>query len=256
MADVNELPANTRPLLWPVRSPVMRWPTCANRPSFLMSIWMIRPALALVAAHGLDRLESAAIPVEPRRGDATTVAAETPVSAAIARRSNAAARKASICAAIGAGVGRLSLCGRDERPCNPAKPSALKRSTICASVRGQTPAARAAASGVCPLSISAPAALDRAASNGHSCGCSSGPPARLKLRQPQLPRSGPDGQPNQLTSAACAVQFAERRIDAREASETGRSWTMPLGFRQMLQRERLLLLRLVEQAGIISARPM
>src|SRR3954465_11479136 len=38
-------------------------------------------------------------------------------------------------------------------------------------------------------------ALDHAASDGHSCGCSSGPPGFLKPRQLQLPRSRPDGQP-------------------------------------------------------------
>jgi hypothetical protein len=29
-----------RPLLWPVRSPVMRWPILLNLPSFLMSMWI------------------------------------------------------------------------------------------------------------------------------------------------------------------------------------------------------------------------
>ncbi len=32
-----------RRLLWPLRSPVMRWPTRSKRPSFLMSIWINSP---------------------------------------------------------------------------------------------------------------------------------------------------------------------------------------------------------------------
>src|SRR6266849_2332651 len=50
-ADVLELAiatwTNSQPmprlLLWPVRSPVMRWPIRSKRPSFLMSIWIISP---------------------------------------------------------------------------------------------------------------------------------------------------------------------------------------------------------------------
>src|SRR5712691_7415641 len=44
-----------RLLLWPVRSPVMRWPMRSKRPSFLMSMWII--SLALVAADRLDRVK-------------------------------------------------------------------------------------------------------------------------------------------------------------------------------------------------------
>src|SRR6266566_9491077 len=43
----------------------------------------------------------------------------------------------------------------------------------------------------------APVRLDYAASDGHSCGCPFGPRANLKLQQPQLPRSGPNGQPTE-----------------------------------------------------------
>jgi hypothetical protein len=60
---------------------------------------------------------------------------------------------ASTCVTTASGVGRLSLCGRDDRSCRPATPSALKRFHHLRAVRGQTPVARAAASGVCPLSI-------------------------------------------------------------------------------------------------------
>ena len=48
---------------------------------------------------------------------------------------------------------RAERCGRDERSFNPSTPSALNRACHLRAVRGQTPAARAAASGVCPLSI-------------------------------------------------------------------------------------------------------
>ena len=72
---------------------------------------------------------------------------------------------------------RCSRCGRDERSCKPSTPSARKRATHLRAVRGQTPAARAAASGVCPLTTCRTrSALDHAASDGHSYGCSSGPP--------------------------------------------------------------------------------
>src|SRR5208283_3246838 len=52
----------------------------------------------------------------------------------------------------GLGVGCRSRCGREERSCNPANPSRRYRSTHFRTVRGQTPAASATASGVCPLS--------------------------------------------------------------------------------------------------------
>lgn len=35
-----------RQVLWPVRSPVMRWPTRSKRPSFLMSMWISSPGWA------------------------------------------------------------------------------------------------------------------------------------------------------------------------------------------------------------------
>ena len=50
-------------------------------------------------------------------------------------------------------VGSRSRCGRDERSCKPSTPSARKRASHLRAVRGQTPAARAAASGVCPLTM-------------------------------------------------------------------------------------------------------
>ncbi|MBM3641062.1 MAG: hypothetical protein FJX15_06890, partial [Alphaproteobacteria bacterium] len=37
--------------------------------------------------------------------------------------------------------------------------------------------------------------LDRSASNGHSYGCSSGPPGKGEASQLHFPRSRPDGQP-------------------------------------------------------------
>lgn len=56
-----------------------------------------------------------------------TVAGETPVSATICLPVQRWRRRASTCAMIGSGVGRFSLCGRDDRSCSPAAPSVLKR---------------------------------------------------------------------------------------------------------------------------------
>ena len=49
-----------RLLLWPVRSPVMRWQTLSKRPSFLISIVdHVAGVGMLVAAHWLGRLQIA-----------------------------------------------------------------------------------------------------------------------------------------------------------------------------------------------------
>ena len=150
--------------------------------------------LALVAADRFSRLQCGE-PVEAESfEDAAEVAADTPVSAAICLPVQRWRRKASTCAITASGVGRLSRRGRDERSCSPATPSALKRFHHLRAVRGQTPAARAAASGACPLSIwrairSRPCGVKRA----FLWTLYSVLPGSLELRQPQLPRSGPDG---------------------------------------------------------------
>jgi hypothetical protein len=65
-------------------------------------------------------------------------------------------------------VGWRKRCGREERSCKPARPSARKRLTHLRTVRGQTPTAALRAFGVCPPSttrrtmISRPAGVSRA----------------------------------------------------------------------------------------------
>jgi hypothetical protein len=80
----------------------------------------------------------------------------------------------------------------------PANPSRRYRSTHLRTVRGQTPAACATASGVCPFATcrtirSRPRGVSRAfLVHVHPV-----LPRNLKLQQPQLPRSEPDGQPTE-----------------------------------------------------------
>ena len=80
----------------------------------------------------------------------------------------------------------------------PANPSRRYRSTHLRPVRGQTPAACATASGVCPFATcrtirSRPRGVSRAfLVHVHPV-----LPRNLKLQQPQLPRSEPDGQPTE-----------------------------------------------------------
>src|SRR5690606_22654148 len=81
-----------------------------------------------------------------------TVAGDTLSSAAICLPVQRCRRSASIRSITAIAVGRCKRCGRDERSFSPAMPSASSRATHLRAVRGQTPAARAAASGVCPLS--------------------------------------------------------------------------------------------------------
>jgi hypothetical protein len=81
-----------------------------------------------------------------------TVTSETSTSAAICLPVQRWRRRASTFSTVAAGVGRLRRCGRELRSVNPARPSLRKRSNHFRTVRGQTPAARAAASAVCPLS--------------------------------------------------------------------------------------------------------
>ena len=96
---------------------------------------------------------SAAILSKPRRFKMRqTAAGETPVSAAIYPPSGAMAHGFD-CATIGEGVGRFRLRGRDDMSCSLATSSAVKRVYDLCVVLGQTPAASAAAFGVCPLSI-------------------------------------------------------------------------------------------------------
>src|SRR5262249_40848334 len=101
------------------------------------------------------------------------------------------------------GVGRCSRCGLDERSCNPANPSRRYRSTHFRTVRGQTPAASATASGVCPLSTCRTIrSRPRGVSRAFLCMFIRFSLWNLKLQQPQLPRSEPDEQPNESSQLA------------------------------------------------------
>lgn len=111
---------------------------------------------ACIVDRDVDELptdgSSAAMRLRPRRlRTRLTVAGDTLSSAAIRLPVKRCRRSASIRSTTAIGVGRCKRCGREERSCNPAMPSASKRATHLRAVRGQTPAARAAASGVCPL---------------------------------------------------------------------------------------------------------
>ncbi len=126
-----------------------------------------------------------------------TVAGETPISAAICLPVQRWRRSATIRSTI---VSAASACAADAaaRSGPPGRPALRPRSArpTCAPSWRQTPTAVATAFGVCPLPApAAPSPLDYAASDGHSCGRSSGPPRNPEASQLQLPRSGPDGQP-------------------------------------------------------------
>ena len=87
-----------RLLLWPVRSPVMRWPTLSKRPSFLMSMWIsLAGLLALVADHRLGRLQVPDPAKSGRSRTRLTVAGETSVSLAICWPVQRWRRRAMIC---------------------------------------------------------------------------------------------------------------------------------------------------------------
>ncbi|NWH07054.1 MAG: HNH endonuclease, partial [Alphaproteobacteria bacterium] len=54
-----------------------------------------------------------------------------------------------------------------------------------------------------------------AASGGHSCGCPLGPPLDTEASQPQLPRSGPNGQPTESSHLVPKWPFHRRGLDRR-----------------------------------------
>ncbi len=116
------------------------------------------------------------------------------------------------------GVGRCSRWGRDERSCNPANPSRRYRSTHLRTLRGQTPAASATASGVCPLSTCRTIrSRPRGVSRAFLCIFIRFSPWNLKLQQPQLPRSQPDGQPNKSSQLAIPPRPHQSAVSARTA---------------------------------------
>src|SRR5215218_4548809 len=79
-----------------------------------------------------------------------TVAGETPTVLAMCWPERRCRRKATTWSTMVGLVAARSRRGREERSTSPARPSAWNRATHLRAVRGQTPAARAAACGVCP----------------------------------------------------------------------------------------------------------
>jgi hypothetical protein len=128
-----------------------------------------------------------------RRRTGLTVAGETPTCTAICLPVQRCRRSYSISSTTPCGVGCRSRCGRGDRSCKPTNPSWRHRSTHFRTVRGQTPAARGAAFGVCRSPPAARAPLDQAASTGHSCGACSFGLRNTEASQSQRPLSGPDG---------------------------------------------------------------
>jgi hypothetical protein len=111
-----------------------------------------------------------------------------------------ARRNRSISSTTAWGVGCRSRCGREERSCNPANPSRRYRSTHFRTVRGQTPAASATASGVCPLSTCPTIRLrPRGVILVHVHPVL---PRIAEASQLQLPWPGPGGQPNESSQLA------------------------------------------------------
>ena len=111
--------------------------------------------LALVATDRLGRLERLeTVEAEPPEDPADRGRRDAGASAAICLPVQRWRRRASIRATTAAGVGRCSRRGREERSLRPSRPCTAKRASHLRTVRGQTPAARAAAFGVCPLRTS------------------------------------------------------------------------------------------------------
>jgi hypothetical protein len=126
-----------------------------------------------------------------------TVAFETPVSFAICAPVQRWRRNAPMRVIVSDGVGRCKRCGRDERSCKPAMPSARNRLTHLCTVRGQTPTAALRACGVCPPSTTRRTMISRPAGVSRAFLWTSirFPQGSPKLQQLQHPRSGPNGQP-------------------------------------------------------------
>src|SRR5260221_14448928 len=101
---------------------------------------------------------------------------------------------------IGSGVGRCRQCGLEERSTNPAAPSAAKRSTHLRTVLALTPRAVATALATWPSTRT------RRTNSARLCGVSRAflwmfirSPLDAEASQPQLPRPGPEGQPNETS---------------------------------------------------------
>src|SRR5205807_10621212 len=133
-----------------------------------------------------------------------TVAADTPTSAAICLPVWRCRRKTSTAAHVAGGVWLGNERGLEERSRNPSTPSARNRSTHLATVFAVVLNRTAATAFVRPSSITLRTIASRpfgvrGAFLWVSIRFS---PRNLKLQQPQLPRSGPNGQPPESSHLA------------------------------------------------------
>src|SRR2546423_7783478 len=126
-----------------------------------------------------------------------TVAADTPTSAAICLPVWRCRRKTSTAAHVAGGVWLGNERGLEERSRNPSTPSARNRSTHLATVFAVVLNRTAAAVFVRPSSITLRSIASRpfGVRGAFSWVSIRFSPQNLKLQQPQLPRSGPNGQP-------------------------------------------------------------
>src|SRR5437762_1249188 len=142
-----------------------------------------------------------------------TVAADTPTSAAICLPVWRCRRKTSTAAHVAGGVWLGNERGLEERSRNPSTPSARNRSTHLATVFAVVLNRTAAAAFVRPSSITLRTIASRpfgvrGAFLWVSIRFS---PRNLKLQQPQLPRSGPNGQPPESSHlGAVGRRFRQR----------------------------------------------
>src|SRR2546423_2166264 len=146
-----------------------------------------------------------------------TVAADTPTSAAICLPVWRCRRKTSTAAHVAGGVWLGNERGLEERSRNPSTPSARNRSTHLATVFAVVLNRTAATAFVRPSSITLRTIASRPfgvrgaflwVSIRFSLGT-------LKLQQPQLPRSGPNGQPPESSHLAQQMIADARQLTLR-----------------------------------------
>jgi hypothetical protein len=165
--------------------------------------------LAFIAPDRFGRFQGTELVQSKATQNRLTVAGETPVSVAICLPVQRWRRSRPISSTTTRGVGCRSRCGREERSCNPSNPSQRYRSTHFRTVRGQTPAASATASGVCPLSTLSYNPLSTARREpGILVHVHPVLPRIAEASQLQLPRSGPGGQPNESSQLDLHVSDA------------------------------------------------
>src|SRR4051812_27915261 len=146
--------------------------------------------------------------VRPRRRRMRLiVAGETPTAAAMCWPVQRWRRRASMVATVAAGVGLCRRWGREERSCRPLTPSVWKRATHLRAVLTVTPKAAATAF-TChhpPHQFGSTVRQPGILMNVH-------PVLRgdAEASQLQLPRSEPDGQPNESSHLSRGAQAGQR----------------------------------------------